>query len=274
VNTAQIKAELTEQLAFLFPHGTVRVVFGWTGEMVEVGPRLVTDGPIPLDFTLTRPTREGDATFVVYVHHIGNQAVLAALPRCPVVGEWLIPDRVFLGSDWFAQAYRELPDVRANYAAYAEIAAQLRPTSIYEIGVRAGYSAYAMMANAPVKLYHAIDLDEGTEGGVVGYATHAGRMLSGEFPDAEIKVEIGDSQLLIELPRHYDLIHVDGSHSHDGALHDLELVAPWADHVLIDDVHYISTVGSAVTEFLERHNVPAQYYETWRGHVLIDTRTI
>jgi hypothetical protein len=291
----EIKAEVSLQLTTLYLHGNVRVVFGWPDEpAAEGGIRLETHESIDLDFTVTREhpgSKYGDG-FTVFLNRIGNWSVLDALPRSQVVGDRRIPDHVFLAGDKFIADYNRGDAVVANYSLYSEICQQLKPKKIFEIGVRAGYSAWAMlhgcgaagsaMTNASGRhprgpdqyYYYGIDLDQGTAGGVSGYTDYARQMLASEFPDASIEIEIGDSQAMDAFPGHFDLVHIDGDHWHCETLHDLELAARHADWVLIDDVTHIATVGSAVVEFLERHPVPATFYDSWRGHVLMDTTSI
>ena len=197
------------------------------------------------------------------------------LPSAEVPAVHLLPDAIFLPGDHFHQDYKETPEAVSQYSIYTQLCLGMQPSSIFEIGVRAGYSAWAMLAGSPGALYHGLDLDQGTDGGVIGYSEHAKALLAHCYPDATVEINYGDSQQLTELPREYDLIHIDGDHSYQGALHDLELCARYTDHVLIDDITFLSDVASAVAEFLDRHleayKLEACFFHTWRGHVLIRT---
>jgi hypothetical protein len=117
--------------------------------------------------------------------------------------------------------------------------------SIVEIGVRAGYSALAMLAAVPDATYLGIDADAGEWGGKAGYIGTARETLEGfqaEFLRA-------DSQLLQDLPAHYSLAHVDGDHSYEGALRDIRLCSHFADAMIIDDYDFIPQVRHAANEF-------------------------
>ena len=95
-------------------------------------------------------------------------------------------------------------------------------------------------------------------------------MLHAEFPYHELRLARCDSGMLTNLSRSYDLAHVDGNHSHEGAMHDLGLCWGRAKYILVDDVDAFCTVNSAVNEFLSLHpKVPAVRYMTQTGHVML-----
>lgn len=161
---------------------------------------------------------------------------------------------------------------RRYYQAKRDVVERIRPMFIAEIGVRAGYSAFAMLDAAPEGChYMGIDLDQGTHGGDPGCVDHA-RTLLAPF-DAEIRVQ--DSQTLDRLPKGVDLLHIDGDHSFDGCLSDLQLAEDsevrW---VLVDDYDYVPEVGTAVRYFAGTRTYHTERIrDGHRGMVLIDTRT-
>lgn len=269
---AEVRLQIAPFAAYCSEGTEVRATLGWTPAVLGLPGAvcLQPNGKIPLDFTVTR---SDDGGIHIFIRRIGDYSRLARLSRGQVYGERRIPDHVFRPDDLFQAAYSTEDGAIKNYTVYTEIAQRLNPSRIFEVGVRAGYSAYAMLAGAPEAHYHGVDLNMGTDGGCVGFTEHAMGMLPREFPDASIVIEYADSQALDALPgARFDLVHVDGNHSHVGTLHDLELASRCADWVLIDDVDYVPTVGSAVIEFLEYHPaVTAIHYPTWRGHVLIGT---
>jgi hypothetical protein len=224
-----------------------------------------------------REDPEDEGAFFMHLTQVGETPLLDALPRRDVTCDLALPDEIFHPDDWFADFYRTTEGARRHYAFYTQIVEELKPRSILEIGVRAGYSAYAMLRAAPDAHYVGYDLNEGTFGGEVGYLDHARTMLRENFPRANVSVMIGDSQKSASMSRRYDLIHVDGAHLHYEVIHDLELCAPYADHVLVDDVGFISTVSSGVEEYLEKHpGLPGWFFPTWRGGgvALLDTRKV
>jgi hypothetical protein len=219
---------------------------------------LVTDGDPALDLEI----RETDEAQQIFVRKIGPQARLDAVPFASFYGDYRLPDRIFAPDDPFINDYRIAESFRAGYSLYTEVCYGIRPRSIFEIGIRAGYSAWAMLRGcADGTLYHGIDIKE---------ATYAYSMLLREFPTHEYRIARADSGMLTHLSRDYDLAHVDGNHSHEGALHDLGLCWGHARFILVDDVDAFCTVNSAINEFLEMHpGVPAVRYETQTGHVML-----
>jgi len=163
---------------------------------------------------------------------------------------------------WEALKARWLPDdpdgpperFESYYAIKYEVARQLhqagRLDSIVEIGVRAGYSAFALLSANPEARYYGIDWDQAGWGGVRGYLDRARKTLAG-FPN--VTLARANSQELEELPETYDLAHVDGDHSWDGAFHDLELCARHSFAVLVDDYDLALSVRGATDHFLVRH---------------------
>lgn len=149
-----------------------------------------------------------------------------------------------------------------------EVAARLQPERIAEIGVRAGYSGYAMLSAAPNAHYLGIDLRGKTHGGKVGAHLHAERLLS-RFQNVEFRH--ADSQYLDRLPVGIDLLHIDGDHTVGGAYLDLDLAlvsgVRWA---LVDDVDFIPDVRRAVDLWLSRRGLDAEFiHDGHRGSALI-----
>ena len=145
--------------------------------------------------------------------------------------------------------FQPTPEAEVYYRTKYQMAAGLhkaRPiTSIVEIGVRAGYSALAMLAAIPEATYLGIDADEGEWGGESGYFEKARDTLAGY----QATFLHANSQVLQELPGRYNLAHVDGDHSYAGALHDIRLCSHFADAMIIDDYDFIPTVRHAANEF-------------------------
>jgi hypothetical protein len=162
----------------------------------------------------------------------------------------------------------ERPDLYETYYRWKyRIVAAMRPlpVSIFEIGVRAGYSAFAMQAAAPEALYDGWDNDAGQYGGIPGYVY---RFI------ADGCVQRVDSQTRDTLPRTYDLAHIDGDHSYGGALHDIELCAPFCRYILVDDYDFIRPVAAAVDHFIvsKQGRVRYQHYPDggFRGTMMLD----
>lgn len=218
---------------------------------------VVTDGTPSLDFEI----RSNGQRQQFFLRKIGPQDALERVPVAQYAGHYQLPDRVFYDEDVLRDNYDQA-GVRYGYSLYTELCMGLKPASILEIGVRYGYSAWAMLRGcAPGTIYHGLDIRS------VEIASH---MLHREYPDMELRLARCDSGTLTHLSRTYDLAHVDGNHSHEGALHDLGLCWGRAKYILVDDVAAFCTVNSAMNEFLIRHSdVPAVRYDTTTGHVLL-----
>jgi hypothetical protein len=176
---------------------------------------------------------------------------------------------------WAALVERWLPEdpdrPNADYETYYRwkyrIAKAIQPVakSLFEIGVRAGYSAFAFQAAIPGLEYLGWDNDAGQYGGVKGFSN---RFI------AEGCVDRVDSQTRDFLPRSFDVAHIDGDHSYAGALHDIQLCAPFCRYVLVDDYDFITPVKAATDHFIVSHQgrVRYQHYADggFRGTMLLD----
>jgi len=256
----------------LIEQGSVVAQFGPGEHELDGGVKFVTEGTPELDLVVVHHPEK--RLFDIHVTRIGRTPFYDGLEerQVPDMAD-VLPERIFIADDEFLDIYRtNRPYSDQHYAVYAEVCRELKPKKILEIGVRAGYSAWTMLSVVPDATYVGLDADNGTNGGVTGYVEHAEAMLRREYPAASVNVFRANSQRLISLDRRYDLIHIDGAHNHDEALRDMELCAPFADYLLVDDTSSITTVRSALNEFLEAHGFSAWRYETWHGIVLIDTR--
>ncbi|HEY4152153.1 MAG TPA: class I SAM-dependent methyltransferase [Pseudolysinimonas sp.] len=219
---------------------------------------LITGNPA-LDLEI----HETDDARHVFIRKIGPQEALDALPVAPFDGtRYRLPDRIFAPGDGFREDY-STAKYGANYSLYTELCSGLKPTSIFEIGVRYGYSAWAMLSGCPAgTTYHGVDINS---------LEYANGMLHEEFPQHDLRLARADSGTMTHLSRTYDLAHVDGNHSHEGALHDIGLCWGRAKYILIDDVTAFCTVNSAMNEWLAKYppGYKAVRYDTQTGHVLL-----
>ena len=143
------------------------------------------------------------------------------------------------------------------YHYYYDLVREKNIQTVLEIGVRAGYSMYAM-ASANLKLdYTGIDLNHGTHGGIVGAINHA-KGLAKDFPEANISITEGNSEHY-KVEKFYDLIHIDGDHSYRGCMADLEKFTLHGKYIFIDDYDYIGQVKKAVDEFIGKYDLQYKY---------------
>lgn len=171
---------------------------------------------------------------------------------------------------WLLTPERER--VKDIYAFKFAIAAAIRPESVLEIGVRAGYSAASFLSACAGARYLGLDIDVGGgHGGTAGMVDWAKHTLK-KFPNIS-RIEVVDTQKRLPFSLEpVDLAHVDGDHSYAGALRDLELVdkagAKW---ILVDDVSYLPDVAKAASTFLLKTGYRFVTFPTYRGDTLIQT---
>jgi hypothetical protein len=166
-------------------------------------------------------------------------------------------------------------DLRPYAAFKHKVAGLLQPSSILEIGVRAGYSAAAFLSACPSAFYYGVDLNkDGAYGGTTGMLDYARAMLPRSFPSARLVIKEGDSRSLDSFLPSVDLAHIDGDHSFLGCLSDLYLVersgAKW---ILLDDVFSHPEVRDAAAKFLATRSYGRIVFPTQRGDLLIDLAT-
>lgn len=156
---------------------------------------------------------------------------------------------------------------REYYNYYFSYGRQFRPTKVYEMGVRTGYTAYYIISGAAgsVKKYRGIDLESYLHGSNA-YAT---ALLSKVCSD--VKVDTGDSHDLKSLDDCYDMIHIDGDHTYGGKLQDLQLaldsLAP-DGVIVVDDCSPIGLkepIYRAVKTFVTKHGLKMKWFHPLCG---------
>lgn len=156
------------------------------------------------------------------------------------------------------------------YMTLFDIVASLQPRHIVEIGVRCGYSAFTMACAAPRARTLGIEKDgdrwtEDTHGGERGLWQWADHLMR----PFDYQLVLADSRNIRRLPM-TDLVYVDGDHSFDGALADLELANLSTNTILVDDYSTAATVSQACRQFLDTHTEYVQtFYDNGSTGVLL-----
>jgi hypothetical protein len=167
----------------------------------------------------------------------------------------------------------EQSGVEGYYATKAAIGAWLEPETVLEIGVRAGYSAFAFWSGYRFRRFYGYDSDRGEWGGVKGYAKAADRLLMSL--GVEYCLQLQDTQRLAALTEPVagiDLAHVDGDHSWGGAKHDINLcLNAGARFVVVDDYHFVPAVKVAADDVVRERHLSAVAIEDalGRGNLVI-----
>jgi hypothetical protein len=174
------------------------------------------------------------------------------------------------------------PEMRVNnkiwhYTRWKNIIGEyLAPKVIVEIGVRAGWAAFSFLKNNPDAEYHGFDLNQGTEGGIVGFTDWCITKMEELGYKHNIRNNV-DSQKMTDMPvKNACLYHIDGDHTHAGALHDLELCYSACgpdSFIVVDDYDYLDPVQTGVDEFMRNHPELTSYFvATTRGDMIIYRR--
>jgi hypothetical protein len=158
---------------------------------------------------------------------------------------------------------------KVSYAWYWAFGQVIKPKVHAEIGVRYGYSTYAVAGGEPGLLqpFQAFGWDLQNYG--VDSSPIARKL--GCF----VELRDADSQKFTTLNMNdtFDTFSVDGDHSEEGAYHDLELAFDATKHggwILVDDVrglYYPShpPVTRAVARFMHDRNQTGFFLPTFRG---------
>jgi len=184
-------------------------------------------------------------------------------------------DTIICPTDISATPQR-IAQYRDYYRVKYAIAKAIQPKTIIEIGVRAGYSAWAFLTACPKATYYGFDAENGNHGGNGGpYSWWAQRILSERGFRFKVFAPY-DTQCHGKLPKSADFYHVDGDHTTDGVYHDMKICFDDMDvgsYMLIDDYNYVeaAAVRVGVDRWLDKHHhyVSWSHYPSLRGEVLV-----
>jgi len=174
----------------------------------------------------------------------------------------------------------ETSEFNEYYYNKYQMCKEFNPTKIAEIGVRTGYSAWAFLQACPNATYLGIDANNGMHGGEGGedgnYLKWAKRILQG-YDVHLFEADTQKYRSLLNLSKKFhgiDFFHVDGDHTINGVMHDLDLAYRATKNngiILIDDIAFILPVRSGVARWIAEHEgvVKYEYRESMRGEMLL-----
>lgn len=165
---------------------------------------------------------------------------------------------------------------RDYYKVKYDICEEQNPLTIAEIGVRAGYSAWAFLQACPNAKYIGIDANNGRHGGAGGedgkFMRWAEKILS-DYQVEFIEMNTQSANDLSGVVCNVDLFHIDGDHSTKGVYHDLTLAANVLSEtgvIVVDDIDYINGVKVGADSWLKDNpTYTVEYKKSLRGEYLI-----
>lgn len=181
----------------------------------------------------------------------------------------LKPESIFsvIDSDFFidkSDFHKKYIESGNCYEWYYALARHFRPTSIFEIGVRFGYSLLSMIKGAGecLKTVTAWDINQMTN----TVATMNIRVRTRSAIHPNLNIEKNNSQKYQELPFCADMAHIDGDHTFEGAKHDIEMCADKCRVILIDDYEYIASVKEATDSFIRENHHRIEAFNPVRSY--------
>lgn len=168
-----------------------------------------------------------------------------------------------------AATMKECLDSNNCYEHYYNFTNEVKPKSILEIGVRHGYSLCSMFVGAQEQDVYLEGWDlEAYENNSQKIA-EKNLLLCGA---KNYKLLICDSQKQTKIDKFFDIIHVDGDHTYEGALHDLELCTGKCKYIIVDDYTYYNEVKQATDFYIDKNQNIIQntkFIDSYRGTMII-----
>ena len=157
------------------------------------------------------------------------------------------------------------------YPWLSALANSLKAYNILEVGVLNGYAAVSFIRGNPIWNYTGIDNGSFIKGSME-YAEANLKKLQSE-QDFHFDLITKDTQKLTTTDflesGEFNFIHIDGDHSYNGALHDMNLLWPSLSpygHMIVDDsIHHSDVVGKACLDFAKQTGAPNCNVNTFRG---------
>lgn len=164
-------------------------------------------------------------------------------------------------------------DCKRYYEYYYAISKFYQPSSILEIGVRFGYSLGSMVkASDKIQFVKGVDCEDPNYG---SNTLKTAEINIKKYINSNIKYEflLQDSHLIEKLDQKYDLIHIDGDHSYDGKIKDLNLTLDHCKILIIDDYSFFPEVTKAADDWCKVNSskIKSNYtLDSIRGTLVIE----
>lgn len=192
-----------------------------------------------------------------------------------IINDFVFDEKIICPTDPTATNER-ISQYKEYYKTKYEICKKQNPKKIVEIGVRAGYSAWTFLQACPEALYIGYDANNGQHGGAGGedgsFSKWAHKILDGyKHKLIELDTQKTDS---LKLMHDVDFFHVDGDHTTEGVMHDLDLAYSVISEnglILVDDITYLQQVKDGVDLWLSKMKgkVKSEFMTSLRGEMLI-----
>lgn len=154
------------------------------------------------------------------------------------------------------------------YELYYAISKFYQPETIFEIGVRYGYSLYSLIKGSDkVDYVLGYDIDQeyyrnkewvskkmNLESNKISLVEIASSQLKKFCEGVDVNIEKRNSQEIAELDGFMDLIHIDGDHSYQSKIHDLEITKQKGKVIIVDDYFHIGAVKMATDDFIKSNS--------------------
>lgn len=156
-------------------------------------------------------------------------------------------EEILAGLPHYGNKYEEGFEHSCYYHAYSAVAKLLRPEAVVEIGVKRGYSLVTIVRAFPgVRSIVGID----NEGWVPGSQKMAWENLCAAGYKGKLELPITVSRgFARRLMGKFDLVHVDGEHTYDGAR--LDMIEYWpllrpGGVMIVDDLQAVDVMRAVV----------------------------
>lgn len=156
-----------------------------------------------------------------------------------------------------------------DYGGYGKC---IQPVSIFEVGVAAGYSIAAMIRGAGESVRKVVLMDFHPD------LVMTVDKLRRTFPNVRFDYNLVNSQTDWDVvpPQLFDIVHVDGEHTYQGALNDLNHFGKYLSGrglIVVDDAKD-PNIERACREFAELNRLERRFIDNHNGHILMMHRRV